>query len=79
LEVITLDNSLGLARLGLVIPKKAVRHAVRRNRIRRWARETFRLNQHRLPSCDVVVRVHGPAVVRADINAAIAQLAETVE
>lgn len=79
LEVITLDNSLGLARLGLVIPKRAVRQAVRRNRIRRWVRETFRLNQHLLPSCDVVVRVHGPTVARADINGAIVQLAETIE
>jgi len=42
-------------RLGLVIAKKNVRLAVERNRIKRIARETFRLQQDKLPGVDAVV------------------------
>lgn len=42
-------------RLGLVIAKKNVKHAVNRNRIKRVARETFRLQQHNLPTIDAIV------------------------
>lgn len=72
LEVITLRNDIGLARLGLVIPKRSIRHAVRRNAIRRWARESFRRRQHELPAVDVILRVHGTAVTHADVDAALA-------
>jgi ribonuclease P protein component len=76
--VITLRNDAGLARLGLVIPKRSVRHAVRRNLIRRWAREAFRQRQHCLPMTDIVLRVHSCAITRADVGAALALLVETV-
>ncbi len=36
-------NGLGYSRIGLVIPKKVVRCAVSRNRIKRVVRDTFRL------------------------------------
>lgn len=42
-------------RLGLVIAKKNVRLAVERNRIKRIARESFRLQQDKLPGVDAVV------------------------
>lgn len=45
------------ARLGVVVPKKLVRAAVRRNLIKRLAREQFRLNRARLPSFDLVLRL----------------------
>lgn len=48
-------NGLGHARLGFVISKKNVRHAVKRNRVRRIMRESFRLNQHNLPAVDILV------------------------
>ncbi|MBO9491276.1 ribonuclease P protein component [Endozoicomonas sp. G2_1] len=44
-------------RLGLAIAKKRVKLAVQRNRIKRLTRESFRLNQHRLPAIDLVVMV----------------------
>ncbi len=44
-------------RLGLAIAKKRVKLAVQRNRIKRQIRESFRLNQHELPSIDMVVMV----------------------
>lgn len=43
------------ARLGLVIAKKHIRHAHERNRIKRFARETFRQQQHKLPAIDAIV------------------------
>ncbi|SEI82099.1 ribonuclease P protein component [Allopseudospirillum japonicum] len=42
------------ARLGLVIAKKHVRHAVRRNRLKRLIRNSFRLHQHQLPPLDII-------------------------
>lgn len=43
------------ARLGLVISKKNARLAVQRNRIKRLARDSFRLKQHSLPAVDIVL------------------------
>lgn len=34
---------------GFIAPKKLFRRAVDRNRVKRWIREAFRLNQHLLP------------------------------
>jgi ribonuclease P protein component len=48
-------NGTTSPRLGLVIAKKNVRHAVQRNRIKRILRESFRLQQHRLGGIDSVV------------------------
>ncbi|WP_366949859.1 ribonuclease P protein component, partial [Immundisolibacter sp.] len=45
IELITLPNDVGFARLGLVVPKRSVRGAVQRHTLRRWAREAFRLRQ----------------------------------
>lgn len=45
------------ARLGVVVAKKVIRKAVRRNWIRRIIRESFRLNQTLLEHLDIVVLV----------------------
>ena len=49
------------ARIGLIVSKRALRHAVDRNRAKRVIRETFRLNRADLPAVDIVVQVTGPA------------------
>ncbi|ENV78289.1 MULTISPECIES: ribonuclease P protein component [Acinetobacter] len=43
------------SRLGLVVAKKKVRRAHERNRIKRLARESFRLHQQQLALIDIVV------------------------
>lgn len=43
------------ARLGLIVPKKHVKRANRRNLVKRVARESFRLQQHNIPSVDAIV------------------------
>lgn len=48
-------NQLDRPRLGLVIAKKHIRHAVDRNRMKRLIRETFRAKQQQLAGIDVIV------------------------
>ena len=43
------------SRLGLVVAKKKVRRAHERNRVKRLARESFRLHQQQLEQLDIVV------------------------
>lgn len=55
-----LPNTLGCPRLALVVPKRFAASAVLRNRIRRLAREAFRLRQAEIGAQDFVVRLVGP-------------------
>jgi len=48
-------NTLGHARLGLAIGKKAVGNSVARNRVKRQVRESFRHVAGTLPAIDIVV------------------------
>lgn len=48
-------NQLAVARLGLAIAKRRLRLAVRRNKVKRVVRESFRHHQHQLAGVDVVV------------------------
>ncbi|MBL8473211.1 MAG: ribonuclease P protein component [Rhodocyclaceae bacterium] len=69
-------NSLGTARLGFVVARKHVRRAVWRNRIRRVAREVFRLERENLPHLDLVLRVTSSLrdPERTELRTEIAQL-----
>lgn len=55
LTVLARQSGQGLARLGLAIPRKQIRRAVERNRIKRLIRESFRRHQDLLQGLDVVV------------------------
>lgn len=53
--VLSRYNYSNYPRLGLVIAKKHIRLANQRNRLKRQIRESFRHNQHHLPSIDAIV------------------------
>lgn len=53
----SLTNEAGRARLALIVPKRLAPSAVMRNRIRRLAREAFRLAQATIGARDCVIRL----------------------
>ena len=59
--MITRPNAAGQARLGLAVAIKAAGNAVKRNRIKRLARESFRHRQQELPPVDVVINARSAA------------------
>ncbi|MGD9659710.1 MAG: ribonuclease P protein component [Porticoccaceae bacterium] len=52
--VLARKGESGHARLGLVVSKKNIRLATRRNRVKRVVRETFRKTLHPLDSLDII-------------------------
>ena len=72
LTILARPNALEHPRLGLAIPKKHLKLAVDRNRIKRVIRENFRQKQHQLPALDFVVIAKG-GIGKLD-NAALNQL-----
>ena len=53
--VLARANTLSYPRLGLIISKRCAKSAVKRNRLKRLIRESFRHQQYRLDGVDVVV------------------------
>lgn len=80
--VLATPNSRDQPRLGLAIAKKQVRHAVQRSRIKRLAREAFRLHQRQLAGLDLVVMARhaaahtGNAALNASLRQHFAKLIE---
>jgi ribonuclease P protein component len=70
-----LANHESYPRLGLSIATRTFGTAVSRNRIKRLARESFRLNQHSLPPVDVTVsaREAARAATLKDLRASLDQ------
>ncbi len=60
--VLARTNNLTHPRLGLAISKKCAKRAVDRNRIKRLFRESFRINQHKLPSVDIIAMCKPSAI-----------------
>lgn len=63
--VLVRENECGHPRLGLAISKKCAKHAVERNRIKRIFRESFRINQQKLPCVDIIAMCK-PSAVKLD-------------
>lgn len=59
--VIFKRNGLDGPRLGMAVASKPFGGSVGRNRLRRLVRESFRLNQRRLPAVDIVISARTPA------------------
>ena len=68
-----LANHETYPRLGLSIATRTFGTAVARNRIKRLARESFRLNQHALPPVDVTVSAREAArqATSSDLRASL--------
>lgn len=64
LRLLAVPNRMGGARLGLVVPKRVLKRAVDRNRVKRQLRESFRVARPRLPAWDIVVIVFAPGNAR---------------
>lgn len=60
--VLAVENRLNYPRLGLAIAKKSIKTAVARNRIKRAARESFRLQRQQIGNFDFVVLARGDAL-----------------
>ena len=54
LLILASQNECATPRLGLVVPKKVLKRAVWRNRVKRIVRESFRLSQDSLPNADLI-------------------------
>lgn len=67
-------NDAGLARLGLVVGKRAAARAVDRNRVKRCIRESFRMAMNDLPPVDVVVRLVAAPAPRAELECSLESL-----
>lgn len=78
----TLARAAGPPRLGIIVSRKALGHAVDRNRAKRVVRETFRAVDRALPPADVVVQVRSAwgrtrvAVAREGLAAIFGQIVE---
>lgn len=66
-------NSLGHARLGMIVSRKRCGNAVRRNRIKRLVREVFRQNKPLFDSLDLVVLAEKDSHL-LDCNSALEEL-----
>lgn len=74
LEMLAAPNGLDISRLGMIIPKKIVRTAVARNRIKRLLREWFRLRQAEISGIDLLARMRsntGESDLASDFSAGL--------
>ncbi len=75
LDLLAAPNGLDISRLGMIVPKKVIRTAVGRNRVKRLLREWFRLNQTELSGLDLVARLKtrgNERMLKSDFQAGIA-------
>lgn len=70
-QVYVMPNGSAVARLGVVVSKRVIPHAVARNYCKRLAREVFRVEQGQLSGMDMVVRP------RTKVTPAVAAAART--
>jgi ribonuclease P protein component len=73
-------NEVGYPRLGLAVATKTAGNSVKRNRIRRLIRESFRLSQLEIPPVDLIVsaRTRAQGATSAELRASLAALWDKV-
>jgi ribonuclease P protein component len=75
-QIFCAANEAGTARLGMAVGVRAIGNAVRRNRLRRLIRESFRMHRPELPPVDVFVTARAPAAAatNAEVFASLQSL-----
>jgi ribonuclease P protein component len=68
-------NEAGEARLGMAVSTRAAGNSVRRNRLRRLIRESFRMHRQELPAVDLLVTARS-AAAQAENRVVFESLAE---
>jgi ribonuclease P protein component len=71
-------NGRKTARLGTIVAKKLLPHAVDRNRVRRGMREIFRSRRAALVGLDVVVRLRARAIPGSPLDRELAAVLDKV-
>lgn len=74
-------NDIGHARLGISVPKRAIKFASDRNTVKRVIRESFRRRQAQLDSLDivVVVKIPGSTFTKRGLSECVERLWQKVE
>ena len=72
----SVPNEAGEARLGMAVGIRTAGNAVRRNRLRRLIRESFRMHRQEIPALDVLVtaRTAAAKATNREIFASLARL-----
>lgn len=67
-------NKFTYPRIGLAIAKKYIKHSHERNRIKRYMRETFRINQHYLSPSDFILSLYSKEILNLKNSLLIKEL-----
>lgn len=60
LTLLRKPNVIGIPRIGVIVPKRYIKRAVDRNRLKRLIREAFRLNKEGFEAVDLIIMVNQP-------------------